>query len=124
MLGDAAVIAFVATTSAEHARTFYAEALGLRLRSEDGFALVFEAHGTMLRVQKVAAVQPPPYTVLGWEVADIAHAVQALSQRGVSFERVPGLEQDELGIWTTPDGSRVAWFKDPEGHVLSLTQFA
>jgi predicted enzyme related to lactoylglutathione lyase len=69
-------------------------------------------------------VQPPPYTVLGWGVADIARAVQALSQRGVEVERFPGLDLDDLGVWTTPDGSRVAWFKDPEGHILSLTQFA
>jgi predicted enzyme related to lactoylglutathione lyase len=124
MLGEAAVIAFAATTSAERARAFYGDALGLPLRSEDTFALVFDAHGTMLRVQKVAAVQPPPYTVLGWQVADIAHAIQALSQRGVEVERFPGLELDDLGVWTTPDGSRVAWFKDPEGHVLSLTQLA
>jgi predicted enzyme related to lactoylglutathione lyase len=124
MLAAAAVIAFVATTSAERARAFYGDALGLPLRSEDTFALVFDAHGTMLRVQKVAAVQPPPYTVLGWEVADIARAVQAVTERGVQFERVPGLDQDELGIWTSPDGGRVAWFKDPEGHFLSLTQFA
>jgi predicted enzyme related to lactoylglutathione lyase len=124
MLGDAAPIAFVATTSAERAKAFYADALGLRLRSEDPYALVFDAHGTMLRVQKVDRVQPPPYTVLGWGVADIARAVQALSQRGVEVERFPGLDLDDLGVWTTPDGSRVAWFKDPEGHILSLTQFA
>jgi predicted enzyme related to lactoylglutathione lyase len=124
MLAAAAVIAFVATTSAERARAFYGDALGLPLRSEDSFALVFDAHGTMLRVQKVAAVQPPPYTVLGWDVEDIALAVQALSQRGIQVERFAGLELDDLGVWTTPDGSRVAWFKDPEGHFLSLTQFA
>lgn len=124
MLGEQRLVAFVATTSAERAKAFYGDALGLRLQSEDPYALVFDAHGTMLRVQKVAMVQPPPDTVLGWDVADIARAVQALTVRGVPFERVPGLEQDELGIWTTPDGSRVAWFKDPEGHFLSLTQFA
>ena len=124
MLAQSALIAFVATTSPERARAFYGGALGLTLRSEDGYALVFDAHGTMLRVQRVEEVKPPPYTVLGWDVPDITQAVQALSLRDVEFERFPGVEQDDLGIWTTPDGSRVAWFKDPEGHILSLTQFA
>jgi predicted enzyme related to lactoylglutathione lyase len=124
MLAGSALIAFVATTSAERARAFYKDALGLALQSEDPYALVFNAHGTMLRVQKVESVQPPPYTVLGWQVGDITQAVQALAERGIRFERFAGLEQDDLGIWTTPNGSRVTWFKDPEGHVLSLTQFA
>jgi predicted enzyme related to lactoylglutathione lyase len=124
MLANNALIAFVATTSAERAKSFYRDALGLDLQRDDPYALVFDAHGTMLRVQKVEAVEPPPYTVLGWAVPDIKLAVQALGQRGVQVERFPGLELDDLGIWTTPDGSRVAWFKDPEGHVLSLTQFA
>lgn len=124
MLADARLIAFVATTDAERARGFYGDTLGLHLQSDQPYALVFDAHGTVLRVQKVEAVQPPPYTVLGWDVPDITQAVQALSQRGVQFERFPGLDQDDLGIWTTPDGSRVAWFEDPEGHILSLTQFA
>jgi catechol 2,3-dioxygenase-like lactoylglutathione lyase family enzyme len=124
MLANSALVAFVATTSAERARAFYGDVLGLPLLSEDPYALVFDAHGTRLRVQKVETVQPPPYTVLGWQVADITQAVQALSQRGVEVERFPALEQDSLGIWTTPDASRVAWFKDPEGHMLSLTQFA
>ena len=123
MLGGEALVAFVATTNTERARAFYGDALGLRLESEGPYALVFDAHGTLLRVQVVQSVQPPPYTVLGWGVADIAEALRGLTSRGVQFERFPGMQQDELGIWTTPDGSRVAWFNDPEGHILSLTQF-
>jgi catechol 2,3-dioxygenase-like lactoylglutathione lyase family enzyme len=123
MLADQSLVAFVATTDAERARRFYGEVLGLQLVGEGPYALVFDAHGTMLRAQIVQNVQPPPYTVLGWRVGDIAEAIRGLTGRGVQFERFPGLQQDDLGIWTTPDGSRVAWFKDPEGHILSLTQF-
>jgi catechol 2,3-dioxygenase-like lactoylglutathione lyase family enzyme len=98
--------------------------LGLSVRYEDGFALVLDAKGTMLRVQKVQQVEPRPYTVLGWEVADGASVARRLAEAGVKCERFEGLPQDELGIWTTPDGSRVAWFRDPDGNLLSLTQFA
>jgi len=85
---------------------------------------VFDANGTMLRVQKVREVVPAGYTILGWDVDDVGATVGKLSKEGVGFERYDGLPQDEKGIWTTPDGSRVAWFKDPDGNTLSLTQFA
>jgi hypothetical protein len=91
--------------------------------SEDPFALVFDAHGTMLRVTNVAEVAAAQYTVLGWEVPNILAATKDLSAAGVKFERYPGLPQDELGIWTAPSGAKVAWFKDPDGNTLSLTQF-
>ncbi len=107
----------------EAAKHFYRDQLGLALASEDGFALVFDVNGTMLRVTLVKEVVAAPYTVLGWEVADIANAVRELQKSGIRLERFPGLEQDELAIWTAPGGSaRVAWFKDPDGNMLSVSQ--
>ncbi|HET7233207.1 MAG TPA: VOC family protein [Longimicrobium sp.] len=123
MLRQTNVIAFVATSSPERARTFYQQVLGLRLVSEDGFAIVFDANGVMLRVQKVQGHTPPPWTVLGWDVADIHTAVRELAGSGVTFERFEGMEQDDTGVWTSPAGARIAWFRDPDGNILSLTQF-
>ena len=122
MLGSATVVAFVATGDPVAARAFYADTLGLRLVADDEYALVFDAHGTTLRVQKVRAHAPLAYTVLGWTVADIADAVRALSAKGIRFERYERIEQDQSGVWTTADGSKVAWFKDPDGNLLSLTE--
>lgn len=124
MLNASKIVAFVGTTMPDRARTFYRDTLGLRLAEEDPFALVFDASGTMLRVTTVAKVQPAGYTVLGWHVPDIRQAVDALSARGVAFQRYSGLPQDEAGIWTSPSGARVAWFTDPDGNTLSLTEFA
>ena len=121
-LRGASIIAFLGTADASRARAFYESILGLRLVADDPFALVFDADGVMLRIQKVQAVTPAAYTSLGWQVADIATTVRRLRARGVELERYGGLEQDELGIWRSPGGARVAWFKDPDGHVLSLTQ--
>jgi catechol 2,3-dioxygenase-like lactoylglutathione lyase family enzyme len=115
---------FVATADAAKARAFYETTLGLTFVEDSPFALVFDLNGTMLRVQKVEALTPPPYTALGWQVSDIAAQVGDLSSRGVIFERYDWMPQDELGIWTTPEGSKVAWFKDPDGNLLSLTQLA
>ena len=125
MLGTAKIMAFVATMDFGRARTFYEGTLGLRLVADDPFALVFDANGTTLRVQKVRQVMPAPYTALGWVVADIRGAIAALSKKGIAFERftIPAFPQDELGIWTADDGKKVAWFKDPDGNTLSLTQF-
>ncbi|HEY7171861.1 MAG TPA: VOC family protein [Vicinamibacterales bacterium] len=122
MLKSRPIVAFVATTDPKRAKIFYAKTLGLRLVSEDGFALAFDAGGTMLRVAIVNALQPAGYTVLGWIVPDIAKAVRALVKRGVRFQRYEGMGQDDLGIWSSPSGARVAWFADPEGNTLSLTQ--
>jgi catechol 2,3-dioxygenase-like lactoylglutathione lyase family enzyme len=122
VLHSSDVMAFVATTDPERARGFYEAVLGLTLLHDEPFALAFAANGTTLRVQKVPALDPALHTVLGWKVADAGAAVSSLAARGVRFERYPGLTQDELGVWTTPSGARVAWFKDPDGNVLSLTQ--
>jgi uncharacterized glyoxalase superfamily protein PhnB len=113
---------FVATADGERAKAFYGEVLGLPVVSDDDFATVFMAAGTLVRVQKVPGHLPLPYTVLGWQVADLTSAVTGLAERGVRFERYAGMPQDELGVWTSPSGARVAWFKDPDGNVLSLTE--
>ena len=117
-------MAFVATTDHTRARTFYRDILGLHLVAEElPFALVFDAHGTVLRVAIVRELVPAKYTVLGWRVSDIASTVGKLSQVGVRFERYAGMNQDEQGIWASPSGARVAWFLDPDGNTLSLAQF-
>ena len=121
-LRDQPLIGFVATRDPARAKQFYGGTLGLPLLIDQlPFALVFDAHGTILRVTAVTELFLAPYTVLGWHVPDIAAAVVALQDAGVQFERYPGLEQDELGIWTVP-GARVAWFKDPDGNTLSISQ--
>jgi catechol 2,3-dioxygenase-like lactoylglutathione lyase family enzyme len=125
MLGTKDIVAFVPTRSPAKARAFYEGILGLRLVSEDPFALVLDANGVMIRVANVSSVdgfKPAPFTILGWLVDDIGKTVTGLSKKGVRFERFPGMEQDELGVWSSPSGAKVAWFKDPEGNVLSLTE--
>ena len=122
MLNASRVVCFVATADADRARAFYRDALGLALIEDGGYALVFDANGTQLRVQRVEAVAPHPYTALGWEVDDVTAAVRALAARGVAMARFPGLPLDADGIWDTPDGSRVAWFHDPDGNTLSIHQ--
>jgi catechol 2,3-dioxygenase-like lactoylglutathione lyase family enzyme len=120
---DAKLMAFLATRDGARARAFYETTLGFEVVSDDGFALALNANGTMLRIQKVAAFDPHPFTALGWAVPDIGGAVQQLVAAGVVFERFAGIDQDERGIWRAPSGVRVAWFKDPDGNTLSLTQF-
>jgi catechol 2,3-dioxygenase-like lactoylglutathione lyase family enzyme len=116
------VIAFVPTTDPARAREFYAGTLGLELEDESPFALVFRVNDVMLRVTVVQDFEPHPFTVLGWEVADIVATIRTLSQRGVTFGRYDSVEQDELGVWTAPGGGRIAWFKDPDGNTLSLSE--
>ena len=122
MLGATKVMAFVSTRDLSRAKPFYQEALGLHLLSEDSFALVFDANGVKLRVTKVSELKPQPFTVLGWDVPDITQAVADLEAGGAEFERYAGMKQDEHGIWTSPSGAKVAWFKDPDGNVLSVSQ--
>lgn len=129
MLGSAKVVAFVPTTDGEKAKTFYVDVLGLHFVSDDQFALVLNANETTVRVSKVLGFTPHKFTVLGWEVTDIEQTVIDLREKGVNFENygLPG--QDERGIWKAPvldnatAGAKVAWFKDPDGNVLSVTQF-
>lgn len=117
------MISFVATQKPALAREFYSKTLGLKLVSDDPFAMVFDVNGAMLRVQKVQELVPARHTVLGWDVPDIAARIAELTGRGARFEHFPGLPQDESGVWTSPSGAKVAWFKDPDGNILSLTQF-
>jgi catechol 2,3-dioxygenase-like lactoylglutathione lyase family enzyme len=123
MLKTSKIICFAATTKPARAKKFYRGTLGLALVEDGPFALVFDANGTMLRVQKVGELRPATHTALGWRVADIRAAIKQLTRKGVRFQRYEGLPQDAAGVWTTPSGSLVAWFKDPDGNTLSLTEF-
>ena len=120
------LIAFAPTTDPERARAFYRDRLGLTMVSDElPFALVFDVNGVMLRITAVRDLKPGGYTILGWKVEDIRSAVSALQSAGVAFERYPGMEQDELGVWTAPGGAaKVAWFRDPDGNILSLSEHA
>jgi catechol 2,3-dioxygenase-like lactoylglutathione lyase family enzyme len=118
------IVTFLLTQKPEAATGFYRDTLGFNFLRDDGFALVFDAAGTMLRIGKMPAFTPAQYTVLGWEVEDIAGSVSELAAKGVVFERYPNMGQDEQGICTFPTGDKVAWFKDPDGNVLSLSQHA
>jgi len=122
MLGSTDIVAFVAITNAEKARGFYEGILGLRFVKDDGFALVFEANGIMVRAAKMKDFKPAQYTVLGWQVSRIDDAVRSLTNLGVKFEIFGFFKQDELGIWTAPTGDKVACFKDPDGNILSISQ--
>jgi catechol 2,3-dioxygenase-like lactoylglutathione lyase family enzyme len=122
VLGSEKLTAFVSTHDPARAKAFYRDTLGLRLLSEDSFALVFDANGTKLRVSIVAEVALAKYTVLGWDVPDIAATAKNLRKAGVTLEIFGGFPQDELGVWTAPDGTKVAWFKDPDGNILSIAQ--
>jgi catechol 2,3-dioxygenase-like lactoylglutathione lyase family enzyme len=123
MLGSCELVAFSATRDLGRAKAFYRDTLGLRMVSEDEFALAFDAAGTMLRITRVQKVAAAEYTVLGWQVPDIVRMAKNLQKAHVTLQRYPGMPQDELGIWTSPSGARVAWFKDPDGNTLSITQF-
>jgi catechol 2,3-dioxygenase-like lactoylglutathione lyase family enzyme len=122
-LGSHEIIAFIGTCHPDRAKAFYRDTLGLTLVHEDAFAVVFDANGTMLRVTVVTEVPKAGYTVLGWRVPNIVMASRALRRAGVTFERYPGMRQDRFAVWRSPSGARVAWFKDPDGNTLSITQF-
>jgi catechol 2,3-dioxygenase-like lactoylglutathione lyase family enzyme len=122
MLNTMKIVAFVPTTDYDTAQSFYVDVLGLRWVKNDGFALVLDANGNMIRVVKAPDFKPLSYTILGWEVPDIQDTVSKLTQRGVVFQRFGFPGQDEQGVWTAPSGDKVAWFKDPDGNTLSISQ--
>jgi catechol 2,3-dioxygenase-like lactoylglutathione lyase family enzyme len=122
VLDHAKIVCFAATANPDSAKQFYTEVLGLTLVEDSPFALVLDANGTGLRLQKVPALVPAAYTSIGWDVDDIRATIQQLVGKGVGFERYAGLEQDDLGVWKSPSGMLVAWFKDPDGNTLSLAQ--
>jgi catechol 2,3-dioxygenase-like lactoylglutathione lyase family enzyme len=120
---DCKIVGFVTIVDVDRAKVFYRDALGLRLVSEEPpFALVFDANGIMLRLAIAKERPPATGTVLGWQVPDVAAAVRDLEGNGVTFEHYEFLKPDEKDIWTTPTGSRVAWFKDPDGNLLSVSE--
>ena len=122
MLSDKKLKAFVPTTNPKQARTFYEGLLGLALLSEDDYALEFDANGTLLRVTVVEEFRPQTFTILGWNVPDIYDVIGLLNKKGIECNKYDFLEQDNFGVWISPGGSKVAWFKDPDGNVLSLTE--
>jgi catechol 2,3-dioxygenase-like lactoylglutathione lyase family enzyme len=124
MLAECDVIGFIPTKDAARAREFYEQTLGLRFLSDDLFAIVMEANRTMIRIVQVKEYTPFPFTILGWKVADIEKEVGTLIERGVEFHRYNWLQQSESGVWSAPGGAKVAWFHDPDGNVLSLSQHA
>ena len=122
-LGKYDIIGFVSIVDVARAKDFYRDTLGLRLVMEEPpFALVFDANGIMLRLGMAKEIAPAHGTVLGWQVPEINATVKELAQAGVQFERYGGMDQDELGIWTSPTGAKVAWFKDPDGNTLSISE--
>jgi catechol 2,3-dioxygenase-like lactoylglutathione lyase family enzyme len=118
------MVGFLNTAKPDEARAFYADTLGFAFKGDDGFALVFDANGTMIRIAKARAFTPAQGTVLGWQVDDMDAAVHDLTSRGVTFEQfnLSFMKQDERGVWTTPTGDEVAWFKDPDGNTLSISR--
>jgi catechol 2,3-dioxygenase-like lactoylglutathione lyase family enzyme len=122
MLGSKDIVAFVPTRDFAKARAFYEGVLGLRFVKDDGFALVLDANGIMVRVAKAPEFTPAHFTILGWQVSEIEKIVRGLRDKGVHFEIFGFFKQDELGIWTAPSGDKVAWFKDPDGNTLSVSE--
>jgi catechol 2,3-dioxygenase-like lactoylglutathione lyase family enzyme len=122
MLANSTIIAFAPTSDPARSRAFYQDILGLRFIKDDGFALVFDAHGSMLRIAKAGPFTPAPFTILGWQTDRIESLVPEMARQGVRFEQfgLPG--QNEAGIWSAPGGDQVAWFKDPDGNILSVSQ--
>jgi catechol 2,3-dioxygenase-like lactoylglutathione lyase family enzyme len=121
MLSLHRIKAFVSTTNPDMAREFYKEKLGLKLLSEDNFGMEFEACGAHLRISVVEKLTPQPFTVLGWDTKDVYSEITLLNGKGITFERFNFIDQDSVGIWTAPGGTKVAWFKDPDGNLLSIS---
>jgi len=122
MLANATIKSFVPTVKPDEAKVFYRDILGLELLTEDDYALEFNANGTLLRVIIVPELTPHQFTAIGWNVPDIAEVIRTLNSKQVYCEQYNFMKQDELGIWTSPNGAKVAWFKDPDGNILSLTE--
>jgi catechol 2,3-dioxygenase-like lactoylglutathione lyase family enzyme len=117
------LIGFIPTRNGDAARVFYETKVGLRFISEDQFAIVFQSGANIIRITRTGSFTPAPFTILGWHSSQIEQDVRDMTARGITFERYDymGL-QDELGIWTAPGGAKVAWFKDPDGNTLSISQ--
>ncbi|WP_035349607.1 VOC family protein [Edaphobacter aggregans] len=125
MLAQADLLAFIPTVDAEIARRFYVDTLGLTFVSDDEFAITIRTGKTDILISRMDAFNPSPFTILGWKVPDIEATASQFAAAGITFERYPFLEQDANGIWSAPDGAaKVAWFKDPDGNILSISQHA
>jgi catechol 2,3-dioxygenase-like lactoylglutathione lyase family enzyme len=122
MISQSVVMGFIPTTDAERARGFYENIVGLRFVSDDPFALVVASGETVIRIVKLEEFIPAPYTILGWRVSDIENEVETLHAKGVLFKRYSQMQQNRLGVWTAPGGTKIAWFSDPDGNVLSLSE--
>ncbi len=123
MLGDSPIVAFIPSADLDRSRSFYETTLGMKVLEQDPFALSLEAPGSTVRVTKVGPFTPFPFTIFGWNVEEIAVTVAGLKSRGIEFQHFGMPNQDADGIWTSPSGARIAWFRDPDGNTLSVTQF-
>lgn len=124
MLSELKITAFLPTVNSEQSKYFYLNILGLKLVSESDYALEFESQGGKLRVTTVEELNPQPFTVLGFKIEKIVPHVEFLANKGVKFEKYESLDQDDLGIWNSPSKAKIAWFKDPDGNLLSLTEYS
>jgi catechol 2,3-dioxygenase-like lactoylglutathione lyase family enzyme len=124
MLADSKLMGFIFTRDYNNARAFYEGKLGLQFISQDQYALALKAGEHMIRITKIPDFVPARATVLGWQVQDIGAVVAWLKERGVILEDFPFIQDRKLGIWSAPGGDRIAWFKDPDGNVLSVSQHA
>ena len=122
MLTRSPLIAFIPTKDVTRARHFYEGLLGLRFVSDDSFAIVMDANGTMVRIVRVEDFTPFPFTLLGWKVDDIHQTIREMTRKGVQFLRYPYFEQSPDGVWTAPGGAQVAWFNDPDHNTLSISE--
>ena len=122
MLANGILKAFIPTVNPQEAILFYRDLLGFELMSEDDYAMEFNANGTLLRVTIVNEFVPQPFTILGWNIENLVFTVRQFNNKNIYFEIFDFLEQDDLGIWNSPGGAKVAWFKDPDGNILSLTE--
>ena len=122
MINNQKLKAFIPTINPKKAKEFYQNLLDLKLISEDNFAMEFDFNDTIIRINTVPSLTPHPFTILGWDVDDIINEINHLNSKGIIFEKYDFLEQNALGIWTAPSGTKVAWFKDPDGNLLSLSE--
>jgi catechol 2,3-dioxygenase-like lactoylglutathione lyase family enzyme len=122
MLANAVVTALVGTMQKDASTAFYRDTLGLKFVTDDGFAAVFEGKNARVRVSRVPAIAPAQYAVLAFQIDDIEKTIDGLAAKGVVFQRYGFFVQDARGVWSAPDGTKVAWFHDPDLNLLSLVQ--
>lgn len=124
MLATSTLQTIVWTSRLPEAEAFYSHLLGLALKGRSDGALVYDVNGGDLRVSPIPRAEPTAHTVVGFAVPDLNATMDALSERGLKWERFPEMPQDAIGVLRTPDGARVVWFRDPDGNLLSIVQYA